>query len=53
MMTFAYQVLVHTPLWVWTLLAYLVWQDADLACADRSDRIHRLGHFADWLRTSG
>jgi|SRR4051794_12311167 hypothetical protein len=26
MMTFAYQVLVHTPLWVWTLLAYLVWQ---------------------------
>ena len=25
-MTFAYQVLVHTPLWVWTLLAYLVWQ---------------------------
>jgi hypothetical protein len=25
-MTFAYQVLTHTPLWVWALLAYLVWQ---------------------------
>jgi hypothetical protein len=25
-MTFAYQVLIHTPLWVWALLAYLVWQ---------------------------
>src|SRR5690242_18651570 len=25
-MRFAYQVLVHTPLWVWPLLAYLVWQ---------------------------
>ncbi|EJN14761.1 hypothetical protein PMI42_01678 [Bradyrhizobium sp. YR681] len=22
----AYQVLIHTPLWVWGLLAYLVWQ---------------------------
>ena len=25
-MTFAYQILVHTPPWVWVLLAYLVWQ---------------------------
>ncbi|MCK1383722.1 DUF6622 family protein [Bradyrhizobium sp. 21] len=25
-MIFTYQVLVHTPLWVWTLFAYLVWQ---------------------------
>jgi hypothetical protein len=25
-MMFAYQVLIHTPLWVWMLLAYLVWQ---------------------------
>lgn len=25
-MMFTYQVLVHTPLWVWVLLAYLVWQ---------------------------
>ncbi|MCP3396815.1 DUF6622 family protein [Bradyrhizobium sp. CCGB20] len=25
-MTFAYQVLIHTPVWVWILLAYLVWQ---------------------------
>jgi len=25
-MTFAYQILTHTPLWVWGLLAYLVWQ---------------------------
>jgi len=25
-MMFAYQVLVHTPPWVWILLAYLVWQ---------------------------
>ncbi|WP_027545533.1 DUF6622 family protein [Bradyrhizobium sp. WSM2254] len=25
-MTFAYQVLVHTPLWVFALFAYLVWQ---------------------------
>ena len=25
-MTFAYQILIHTPLWVWVLLAYLVWQ---------------------------
>lgn len=25
-MLFAYQILVHTPLWVWILLAYLVWQ---------------------------
>ncbi|MDA9413237.1 MULTISPECIES: DUF6622 family protein [unclassified Bradyrhizobium] len=25
-MMFAYQILVHTPLWVWILLAYLVWQ---------------------------
>lgn len=23
---FAYQILIHTPLWVWMLLAYLVWQ---------------------------
>ncbi|WP_008546167.1 DUF6622 family protein [Bradyrhizobium sp. CCGE-LA001] len=23
---FAYQVLIHTPPWVWVLLAYLVWQ---------------------------
>lgn len=23
---FAYQVLIHTPVWVWALLAYLVWQ---------------------------
>jgi hypothetical protein len=25
-MMFAYRVLIHTPLWVWVLLAYLVWQ---------------------------
>ncbi|MHC4041470.1 DUF6622 family protein [Bradyrhizobium sp. 23AC] len=25
-MTMAYQILTHTPLWVWVLLAYLVWQ---------------------------
>ncbi|WP_409192107.1 DUF6622 family protein [Bradyrhizobium sp. RDM4] len=25
-MIFAYQILIHTPLWVWILLAYLVWQ---------------------------
>ena len=25
-MTFAYQILIHTPLWVFVLLAYLVWQ---------------------------
>lgn len=25
-MTMAYQILTHTPLWVWILLAYLVWQ---------------------------
>ena len=25
-MTFVYQILIHTPLWVWILLAYLVWQ---------------------------
>jgi len=25
-MTFAYQILIHTPPWVWILLAYLVWQ---------------------------
>lgn len=25
-MTFAYQILIHTPVWVWMLLAYLVWQ---------------------------
>ena len=25
-MTSAYQILVHTPPWVWVLLAYLVWQ---------------------------
>lgn len=25
-MTFTYQVLTHTPFWVWILLAYLVWQ---------------------------
>ncbi|MGY4434106.1 hypothetical protein ACVWWO_006583 [Bradyrhizobium sp. F1.13.1] len=25
-MIFTYQVLVHTPLWVWPLFAYLVWQ---------------------------
>jgi hypothetical protein len=25
-MMFAYQILVHTPPWVWILLAYLVWQ---------------------------
>ncbi|MDN5000044.1 DUF6622 family protein [Bradyrhizobium sp. GCM10027634] len=25
-MTFAYQILIHTPFWVWALLAYLVWQ---------------------------
>ena len=25
-MIFVYQVLIHTPLWVWILLAYLVWQ---------------------------
>jgi putative effector of murein hydrolase LrgA (UPF0299 family) len=25
-MTFAYQILTHTPLWVFVLLAYLVWQ---------------------------
>jgi hypothetical protein len=25
-MSFAYQILIHTPLWVWMLLAYLVWQ---------------------------
>ncbi len=25
-MIFAYQVLVHTPVWVLALLAYLVWQ---------------------------
>jgi hypothetical protein len=25
-MTPAYQILSHTPLWVWVLLAYLVWQ---------------------------
>jgi hypothetical protein len=25
-MTFANQILVHTPPWVWVLLAYLVWQ---------------------------
>jgi hypothetical protein len=24
--TFAYQILIHTPFWVWFLLAYLVWQ---------------------------
>jgi hypothetical protein len=24
-MQFAYQILVHTPVWVWPLLAYLVW----------------------------
>ena len=26
MVTFAYQILVHTPLWVFALFAYLVWQ---------------------------
>jgi hypothetical protein len=26
MMTFAYQILVHTPLWVFALFAYLIWQ---------------------------
>ena len=25
-MIFAYQILIHTPLWVWILLAFLVWQ---------------------------
>ena len=25
-MIFAYQILIHTPLWVWILFAYLVWQ---------------------------
>ena len=25
-MTFVYQILTHTPPWVWILLAYLVWQ---------------------------
>jgi hypothetical protein len=25
-MTFAYQILIHTPLWVFPLFAYLVWQ---------------------------
>ena len=25
-MMFAYQILIHTPPWVWILLAYLVWQ---------------------------
>ncbi|KRQ01966.1 DUF6622 family protein [Bradyrhizobium sp. DASA03076] len=25
-MMFVYQILIHTPLWVWILLAYLVWQ---------------------------
>lgn len=25
-MRFAYQILIHTPLWVWPLLAYLIWQ---------------------------
>lgn len=25
-MLFAYQILVHTPLWVWILLAFLIWQ---------------------------
>jgi hypothetical protein len=24
-MQFAYQILIHTPVWVWPLLAYLVW----------------------------
>ena len=58
-MTFAYQILIHTPLWVLALFAYLVWQgikamqprdDADLARADRAGRVHRLGHFAARLR---
>lgn len=26
MMTMAYQILTHTPVWVWILLTYLVWQ---------------------------
>jgi hypothetical protein len=25
-MSFAYQILIHTPIWVWALLAFLVWQ---------------------------
>ena len=25
-MMFAYQILIHTPLWVWLLLAFLIWQ---------------------------
>ena len=25
-MTFAYQILIHTTVWVWALLAFLVWQ---------------------------
>jgi len=25
-MAFAYQILIHTPVWVWALLAFLVWQ---------------------------
>lgn len=25
-MTFAWQILIHTPVWVWMLLAFLLWQ---------------------------
>src|SRR5690348_2415988 len=25
-MKFAWQILIHTPLWVWALLAFLIWQ---------------------------
>ena len=25
-MKFAWQILIHTPLWAWALLAFLIWQ---------------------------
>jgi uncharacterized protein DUF6622 len=39
-MQFAYQILIHTPLWVWPLLAYLVWQGIK-AMRPRKVTVHR------------
>ncbi|WP_441238389.1 DUF6622 family protein [Bradyrhizobium sp. 930_D9_N1_4] len=40
-MTFAYQILIHTPVWVWMLFAYLVWQGVQ-AMQPRTTSIWRM-----------
>ena len=39
-MQFAYQILIHTPVWVWPLLAYLVWMGIK-AMRPRSTTVQR------------